>query len=351
MDKTLALKQWVDSWLPARFQRPLDLSLEPLTGDAGFRQYFRVNSRPSSIAVYAPPANENNLAFVEKAIAFRRGGVHVPEVHAVNFQRGFLLLEDLGDDLYLPLLNDRTVSWLYSRAEQELILIQQVAPDPEVFSAYDGALLEAEMALFPQWFVSKLMMLEEDDETLAVLRQTFDLLIAEALAQPQVVVHRDYHSRNLLLLAGNGRDNRVGVVDFQDAVVGAVTYDLVSLLKDCYIRWPRPMIEQRALAFARCAMEAGIIADINDDQFIRWFDLMGLQRHIKVLGIFARLWLRDGKARYLHDLPLVIRYTLEVANRYADTRDFARWFESRLLPLLPQQSWYRAEAINTTADV
>lgn len=349
MENTESLATWTAQWLPAEVQAPAPLVLRALAGDAGFRQYYRVNSRPSLIAVYAPPATENNLAFVEKALAMRAAGVHVPNIHAVDFVQGFLLLEDLGDDLFLPLLQPQTVGDLYNRAEQELLLIQQVPPDASVFPLYDAALLEREMALFPEWFVEKLIGRALDEEAHSVLRHTFERLIVEARAQPQVVVHRDYHSRNLLALGDSDVGNGVGVVDFQDAVIGPVTYDLVSLLKDCYIRWPRTMVEQRAADFARRATARGIINDLDPQQFLRWLDLMGLQRHIKVLGIFARLWLRDGKARYLDDLPLVLRYTLEVADRYPEMAEFSAWFRARLLPLLPLQPWYRPELLDADA--
>lgn len=336
MATTTALLAWSTRCLPKGVALPPAPVLAPLNGDAGFRQYFRLDSTPPLIAVYAPPDKENNPAFVAKGGAMKRAGVNVPRVYAVDFQQGFMLQQDLGDDLLLPRLNPQTLDDLYGRAERELARIQRVAADGAVFPPYDQTLLRQEMNLFPQWFVADLLACNLSPEEENLLDETFKMLEDSALAQPQVVVHRDYHSRNLLLAADGG----LGVVDFQDAVIGAFSYDLVSLLKDCYIRWPAELVRQRALTFlAARASELGVA--VAPEQLVRWFDFMGLQRHIKVLGIFARLWLRDGKARYLDDLPLVMRYTLEVAAAYPELAHFHQWFVDKLLPRTPQQAWYR----------
>ena len=332
---------WAREHLPLAIKSPPEGAvLTPLTGDAGFRHYFRLDTSPSLIAVIAPPQRENNPAFVTKGAALSRAGVHVPKVHAVDYERGFMLLEDLGDDLFLPLLDSQSVADLYTAAEQTLALIQATAADPAIFPPYNEQLLLEEMNLFPEWFVGGLLGVEMDDKERRMLGETFAALAASALAQPQVVVHRDYHSRNLLQLSSGD----VGVIDFQDAVVGAFSYDLVSLLKDCYICWPSELVRERALAFLREAWHrhSGGSAAVEDRQLLAWFDLMGLQRHIKVLGIFARLWLRDGKPRYLDDLPLVLRYTLEVTQRYTEFSPFHQWFDERLMPAIVTQPWYRA---------
>ncbi len=268
----------------------------------------------------------------------RAAGVHVPRVLAVDFQRGFMLQEDLGDRLLLPELRGGDTARLYDAAELTLLRIQTVAPDPDVFPAYDRALLRKEMKLFPVWFVERLLGVELGATDRQLLDRAFTALEDAALEQPQVVVHRDYHSRNLLL-TGNGD---IGVIDFQDAVIGPFTYDLVSLLKDCYIRWPSSAVTQRALAFLPRALAAREADVPSERDLLRWFDLMGLQRHIKVLGIFARLWLRDGKPRYLDDLPLVLRYTLEVTGRYEELGELHLWLTEHLLPRLPEQPWYRS---------
>ena len=369
------LQEWVEKFLPTSYVSQKasyirhstsqkissqELSVTPLSGDAGFRQYFRLDTEPSLIAVLAPPIYENNPAFVNISLCFQQNGVRTPVIHAVDYQSGFLLLEDFGDDLLLPQLFPTTVDKLYQSAETELLKIQQIKPNTEIFPDYDGQRLRDEMNLFPQWFVEQLLGLELQDSDREILNETFSLLVDNALEQPQVVVHRDFHARNLMLLDHNGistnasdanntifTENKaemaspIGVIDFQDAVIGPFTYDMVSLLRDCYIRWPEGYIARRALDYSRRAEALGIIPKVSDEQIIRWFDLMGLQRHIKVLGIFARLWLRDGKRDYLGDLPLVIRYTLEQLEPYPELKKFKVWFEQRVLPQLPQQSWYQ----------
>lgn len=337
-----ALLRWVKASLP--FPQESEITLYPLSGDAGFRQYFRVSSKPSVMAVFAPPQREDNAAFVHKGLAFAAAGVHVPQVYAIDFERGYMLQEDLGDQLYLDALDPDTVTGLYGAAEDTLLALQGIEPPADLFASYDTARLQTEMALFPEWFAKTLLgaTLSDDDEQ--ILTSLFELLVDNALAQPQVVLHRDFHARNLLVLPDCG----VGVVDYQDAVVGPITYDLVSLLKDCYIAWPHSLVRNRALNYRDKAVKAGLMTHVSDADFLRWFDLMGLQRHIKVLGIFARLSLRDGKHRYLDDLPLVIHYTLEAADRYAPTRGFAQWFRDNLLPVAQQQHWYRA--IEVTGD-
>jgi len=330
------LSAWLSGVLPAKVEQPLSLELSPLTGDAGFRHYYRLNTKPSLMAVFAPPDHENSLAFVSKALALQSRGVRTPVVYAVNYEKGYMLLEDFGDNLYSLYLNNQTVADLYSHAEQALLKIQSAEMDEAVFPHYSEQLLRTEMELFSEWFCEKLLNISLSDTDQKILNELFDKLITSALEQPQVVVHRDYHCRNLMILP----DQQVGVIDFQDGVIGAVTYDLASLLKDCYVRWPQDLVIQRALGYAEQLKERGIMTDVPDSQFSRWFDLMGLQRHIKVLGIFARLCLRDGKKRYLEDLPLVVRYTIETASRYSELQEFKEWFDERILPQLPQQTWY-----------
>ena len=306
--------------------------LSPLCGDAGFRRYFRLNTQPSLIAVWAPPQLENSPAFVSKALAFQQGGIRTPQIYAVDYHNGFLLIEDFGDQLYSQDLSESH----YRNALQTLEQIQGLAPQSQIFPNYDSQLLATELGLFPQWFLGELLHLELRPDERQLIEQVEQLLIGNALEQPLVVVHRDYHCRNLMVLP----DDQVGVIDFQDAVIGAVTYDLVSMLKDCYQLQPTQWVQQQALDYAGRLRNQGILKDVDDAKFLRWFELMGLQRHIKVLGIFARLSLRDGKHRYLNDLPLVIRYTLEVAERYPELDDFNRWFRQRVLPALPQHDWY-----------
>ncbi|MEH6617190.1 MAG: phosphotransferase [Porticoccus sp.] len=337
MSDSQHLQDWVEIFLPDSCIWQDNLSILPLNGDAGFRRYFRVNSKPSLIAVSAPPEHENNPAFVSVALWLKQHGLHTPTIFAVDYQQGFLLLEDFGDDLLLPHLSPATVDPFYDAAEDVLLKIQQAPRASDLFPDYSRQCLLDEMKLFPEWFLSQLLGLELQPSDHVLLDETLARLADSAQEQPQVVVHRDFHSRNLMLLA----DKEVGLIDFQDAVIGPVTYDLVSLLRDCYIRWPSDYVLQRALNYYRRAETVGIAPPASDRQILRWFDLMGLQRHIKVLGIFARLCLRDGKHHYLNDLPLVIRYTLEQLERHPELGEFKDWFESRVLPLLPQQAWFQ----------
>ena len=331
------LKNWIKEYLPGQLLGD-DIDLAVVSGDAGFRKYFRINSRPPMVATYAPPQQENNIGFVRIGLALSRAGVHTPRVYAVDYKHGYLLQEDLGAELYQDSLTAQTAEGLYERAEAVLLKIQQVPADTHVFPEYCVDRLRDEMALFCQWFVVELLGHPLTIAEQQMLERLFDVLVNNALEQPQVVVHRDFHSRNLMLLPNHD----VGVIDFQDAVIGPSTYDLVSLLRDCYVHWPQSLVNQRMCRFLHKAKEAGLAAeDVTEQQYERWFDLMGLQRHIKVLGIFARLCLRDGKSGYLADLPLVIRYTLEVAQRYADTQDFYQWFTSVLLEISAQQDWYQ----------
>jgi len=313
-----------------------------VTGDAGFRAYFRSNTQPPFIAALAPPEHEDNQAFVNIAIAMAGGGVHVPKIYAVDYEHGFLLQEDLGETLYLDVLNGDTQSQLYDRAEATLLQIQKLPVDSALFPAYDAALLRRELALFPEWFVGGLLGIKLDAQARSLLNNLFAVLLDSAAEQPQVVVHRDFHSRNLLVLDDGG----VGVIDFQDAVFGPLSYDLASLLRDCYIRWPQALVEQRVEGFRRKLLTQAVggeqaVTVPDSETFLRWFDLMGLQRHLKVLGIFARLSLRDGKARYLDDLPLVMRYVLEVAQKYPQTQGFYHWFIENLEPQILEQAWYQ----------
>ncbi|RLA37083.1 MAG: phosphotransferase [Gammaproteobacteria bacterium] len=329
-----SLRDWAGEFQPGKLA-DADLKLVAVTGDAGFRSYFRTNTQPPFIAALAPPEHEDNPAFVNIAIAMAKGDVHVPKIVAVDYEHGFLLQEDLGETLYLDVLNSKTQSQLYDRAEETLLQIQKLPADSTLFPAYDAALLQRELELFPEWFVGGLLDVKFDVQTRHLFDDLFAVLLDSAAEQPQVVVHRDFHSRNLLVLDDGG----VGVIDFQDAVFGPLSYDLVSLLRDCYIRWPQALVEQRVEGFRRKLLAQGQMTLPDSETFLRWFDLMGLQRHLKVLGIFARLSLRDGKARYLDDLPLVMRYVLEVAQRYPETQDFYHWFVDNLEPKILGKAW------------
>lgn len=328
-----AFMDWIMAYIPTKHLLQGPLKVEALAGDAGFRRYFRLNTKPGLIAVDSPPTQENNLAYVSVAMALQTQGIRTPIIYAVDFTRGFLLLEDFGYELLQSLLNEDSLGEYYQQAESTLLEIQQTAPKAQTFPVYDAPRLYTEMALFGDWFLGKMLGISLDSDEISLLDTVFDVLIESAITQPQVVVHRDYHSRNLMLLS----DKSLGVIDFQDAVLGPVTYDLVSLLKDCYVRWPAEQMRERAIIFAAKSPHCDAS---GQQQFLRWFDLMGMQRHIKVMGIFARLALRDGKQSYLKDLPLVIRYSLEAAKVYPETAEFYDWFLRRVEPVLSAQTWY-----------
>ena len=334
------LERWADVQLPVLGLGPLIGGLVAVSGDASFRRYFRARSAAGPvILVDAPPERENSQPFIDMASRLAAAGVRVPRVLASDLDAGWLCLEDLGDALLWPALDAArqagdllAAGQLYQRCFGELLLIQQ-AGDLDALPAYDAALLRRELQLFPQWCCSGLLGLTLTAQEQALIEATFGHLTARALQQPRVLVHRDYHSRNLMLLAEPGR--AIGVIDFQDAVAGPATYDLVSLLKDCYIAWPEAAVRQWALAYAAEARRVGIPLAADDDAFLHDFALMGAQRHLKVLGIFSRLWLRDGKPGYLKDLPLTFRYTLEALAPVAELADFVAFLQRRLAPALP----------------
>ena len=338
------LQDWATTVISAAKGSPkTDLRLDAISGDAGFRRYFRVvGSEPAMLAVDSPPQTEKNQAFCHIAQLFRQRGIHAPQIYAVDYDCGFLLIEDMGDVLYKPLLEQSKQDGqqahvaLYSQAEHCLLKMQTIPSADAGLVAYDAEKLQQEMDLFPEWFVKRLLQQETSTAIAERLRQVNQLLIQSALAQPQVVVHRDFHCRNLLQV----QNNSPGVIDFQDAVIGPVTYDLVSLYRDCYIRWPDAQVTQWALDYRKQCLKQHVIPNVSETEFLRWFDWMGLQRHLKVLGIFARLYLRDDKPGYLRDLPLVMHYTLSVAKKYPAFSEFVSWFESDLLPEAQKCDWY-----------
>lgn len=339
MDKQPDIDQMhaLGDWVAAQGVCARPPVLEALSGDAGFRRYYRLaGSAPPMMAVYAPKATENTPLYLAISRLLSSTGVRVPQVLATDVERGFLLVEDCGDTLLLPLLTNDTAGSLYGKALGMLVMLQRVAVPTGELPEYDEQRLWDEMALFPRWFIQDLLQLPFGRNEQVLLENLFEHLIGSAIEQPRVLVHRDFHARNLMV-----KDDELVTIDFQDAVMGPVTYDLVSLLRDCYIRWSPTQVSEWALSYRQRLLEQRLPAGESDEQFLRWFDLMGLQRHIKVLGIFARLWLRDGKSGYLKDLPLVLRYTLEVAARYPESAEFADWLQVRVLPACKRQSWWK----------
>ncbi len=342
----LQLTQWVAEQLADHQSLgTAPVQLQALSGDAGFRCYFRLLGELPMLAVYAPPETEKNPVFVSFSEFLRDQGVHTPKIIAVNYDLGFMLIEDFGDALYGDQLDSDNAELLYGEAMMSLLRMQQLsaAKTPSALGSgeqpladYDRSTLHREMALLHEWFIPQLLGHSLSDKEHAMLKGAYATLEESALEQAQVWVHRDFHSRNLIYREGQAP----GVIDFQDAVRGPLTYDLVSLLRDCYVRWPPEQVRHWALVYANMAFDAQLLDPVGEQQFMRWFDLMGLQRHFKVLGIFARLSLRDGKHGYLDNLPLVIRYTLEVSEGYPQLSEFNSWFKRVLLPLCEQQSWY-----------
>jgi len=266
----------------------------------------------------APPEHEDCRPFVKVAHLFRAAGVNVPEVLAEDIENGYLLLSDLGNTMYLAALNDESAAKLYDDATTALVKIQQ-ASRPGVLPEYDRGLLLRELRLFPDWYIAKHLGVELSSTQTQTLNSAFEAILANNLAQPRVYVHRDYHSRNLMVAEPNP-----GIIDFQDAVFGPVTYDLVSLLKDAYIAWDEARIIDWAVRYWEKARKAALPVDADFSVFYRDFEWMGVQRHIKVLGIFARLFHRDGKDQYLRDMPLVMAYLRKACERYSGLGAFLR---------------------------
>ncbi len=314
-----------------------------IAGDASNRRYFRLcQGENSFIVAEAPPATENNAAFLAVRDVMAAAGVRVPVVHAADLDRGYLLLEDLGRRPLLPLLDATTVDRHYRAAFDCLRKLASVAPATLDLPCYDSALLQEELGRFSSWFCQALLDCAPGEAAGDMLEALCHRLVGSAQEQPRVLVHRDFHSRNLMLQA----DGTLAVIDFQDAVVGPVTYDLVSLLRDCYVRWPRQQVIDWAVHYHQTLKERNLLADIEQERFLAWFDLMGLQRHLKVLGTFARLHLRDGKPGYLQDLPQVVAYVREIAGKYAGQDpvigQFQDWFEGQLVPVIERQAWSTA---------
>jgi aminoglycoside/choline kinase family phosphotransferase len=315
----------ISAWL-ASLAAPVvhPASLRPASADASFRRYFRVDGADgnSYIVMDAPPPQENVERFVNVADILRKTGVTVPQVYAQDLDHGFLLLGDLGATTYLNQLNNDSASKLYLHAIDALVLMQ-VGSQPDVLPEYDRATLLRELMLFPEWYVGKHLGLTLTDKQNAALNGVFDALLARALAQPQVIVHRDYHSRNLMVLAAGNP----GILDFQDAVYGPITYDIVSLLRDAYVQWDEEMVLDWAIRYWERARRAGLPVSPDIDGFYQDFEYMGVQRHLKILGIFARLHHRDGKDHYLNDMPLVLHYLRKAAARYKPLAPLSRLFD------------------------
>ena len=329
-DARLALLQgWLARDLGLRPAR-----IEPASSDASFRRYFRVVCDDSTLIAMDAPPPEDVRPYLHVSALLEPLGIHVPHIYETDAERGFVLLEDLGSTHYLAQLGaGGDPQRLYGDALQALAEIQlRGAAAAAELSPYDRAPLARELAELPEWFLEKHLALELTSGEREMIAAAFEFLIGEALSQPEVFVHRDYHSRNLMVLA----ERNPGVIDFQDALRGPIGYDLVSLLKDCYISWPRARVLEWVSGYRALLQSRGGRVGGGPAQFLRWFDLIGAQRHIKVLGRFARLWYRDGKPGYLRDLPLTLDYVRETCRLYPELAALSEFLERRVAPELPR---------------
>ena len=302
--------QQLTDWLKTQFP-DIPFELSPASADASFRRYFRATFADKTLIVMdAPPAHEDCKPFLHVGKLFEDAGTHVPHVYAQDLEQGFLLLSDLGNTTYLQALNDQNARELYGAATDALIRIQ-LASQPDTLPPYDEALLLRELRLFPEWYIAKHLNITLSDKQTAALDTVFRRILDNNLAQPKVYVHRDFHSRNLMVT-----DPNPGILDFQDAVYGPITYDLVSLFKDAYIHWEEEQVLDWLIRYWEKARKAGLPVHADFPDFYRDYEWMGVQRHIKVLGIFARLCHRDGKDGYLKDMPLVMHYLRRACSRY-----------------------------------
>ena len=327
------LAQWMVKTLVADERFLLDtavtseqpLPLQAIGCDAGFRNYYRVQTPVQSlIAVDAPTATEDSRSFVDIARCWRQGGVFVPQVFAVDYEQGFMLQEDLGDTLIQHVLQPSTADHYYPQLLDTLLTIQQQPSDR--LPVYDEHALQLELSLYPQWFLKALLKVDTETADIAqALTELFSQLIGAITEQPQGTVHRDFHCRNLMLTP----DGTISVIDFQGARHGPLLYDVASLLKDCYIAWPQARVDGWFADFMR---RHPVFSVYDLAKLQTWFDLIGLQRHLKCLGIFSRLWLRDGKSGYLNDIPRTLTYVLSICQRYFPVH--AQWLQERVVPLV-----------------
>jgi aminoglycoside/choline kinase family phosphotransferase len=333
--RAVLLRGWLDRLFPSR-RGERGIGIEPASADASFRRYFRVTlaSGETRIVMDAPPGREDCRPFLRVAALFRDAGAHVPEVYAQNLEQGFLLLSDMGSRTYLDALGADTAPALYRDANAALVAIQR-ASRPGVLPGYDRALLEREMNLFPDWYVVRHLGVTLDSGQETALRGVFETLLANNLAQPRVFVHRDYHSRNLMAVDGAYPANP-GVLDFQDAVYGPITYDPVSLYRDAYVAWDEERELDFVIRYWETARRAALPVGADFDAFHRDYEWMGAQRQIKVLGIFARLFHRDGKDGYLKDMPRVLGYLRRASRHHRELMPLAR--------LLDQWEGHRARS-------
>ncbi|MDO9213413.1 MAG: phosphotransferase [Methylococcales bacterium] len=321
--RSLAMLDWLENDLLLTINR-----CEIASSDASFRRYFRIHTPEGSFIIMdAPPDKEKLEPFMHVAALMAHAQLHVPAIFQHNLTDGFLLLEDLGSRCVLDEINSQNAHALYQTTCASLLNLQTNTDlASSQLPAYDEALLERELGIFEEWFLGQYL----DIEIPAALWQNVrDILINSALEQPVTCVHRDYHSRNLMVL----EDNSIGVIDFQDAVLGPITYDVVSLLRDCYVAWDAEQVESWMTTYYQQLHDAQLI-NCELAQFKRWFDLMGMQRHLKAIGIFSRLNFRDNKPNYLNDIPRTLHYVTTQAAAYTELAEFSAFLNTIVLPAL-----------------
>ena len=333
MKKLLPFKQLRKQQLHTWINQNTDFecgSLKLVSGDASFRRYYRfVDCEQTIIAVDAPPENEDASQFIAVAQSYRDQGVKVPEIFAYDLEHGFYIQQDFGNRMFSDFLTADSCDKFYSKALANIPLIQScLRTEKGPLPAYDGVFIDRELNIFTEWLLDKYLQLSLSDAEKTMLSKVFDAVKNSCLIQPTVGMHRDYHSRNLMLL----KNNEIGVIDFQDAVVGPITYDAVSLLRDSYQDWPKVKVLEWLQNW-----HAEYYAQYPWTEFKMWFDCVGMQRHIKIAGIFARLYIRDNKPNYLLDIPHTLHYLLDEASQFPEYSEFARFVRERVLPNVLQK--------------
>ncbi|MDO6447331.1 phosphotransferase [Colwellia sp. 1_MG-2023] len=308
-----------------------ECELSSMNGDAGFRRYFRfIKDNQSVIAVDSPVDKCNNPAFLYMQQQLKHVAVKVPEVLAYDELQGFMCLSDLGNNELSTVLTSDNMTDYYQQAISLLPKIASITP--QNLPVYDDAFIQRELDIFVDWLLHEHLSITLSSEGSKQLQSCFDFLISNALEQPKVVMHRDFHSRNLMLV-----DNELATIDFQDAVIGPITYDVVSLLRDCYVKWPREQVTPLLHYFIDLMSTQFSLSHISEQQWQKWFDLMGLQRHIKACGIFARLFHRDGKTGYLNDIPLTLSYIVDISAEYPQCRFLHQLVQETVIPTLSKK--------------
>jgi aminoglycoside/choline kinase family phosphotransferase len=319
-----ALKEWLSTTDIGPYG-----DMQPMQGDASSRRYFRIfTSQRSFILMDAPPLQENCHAYVSIAQALHQKGLHTPEIIAANIDQGFLVISDLGDTTYLKALNSQNADQLYLRALNALTAIQACDEVPmKTLPLFSREFMLKEWEWHKEWFLDKLLGLSLIVEEEKALDDCYKQIVEMATNQPQVFMHRDYHSANLMVLP-----NDVGILDFQDAFKGPVTYDLVSLLRDCYIDWPEEQVRKWALTYHASLIRLGVLTQVDQQTFLQWFDWMGVQRHLKALFTFARKKIRDQQSQYLNHVPRTLHYLQSVSGRYPELAVLHDYLRKKVLP-------------------